>query len=115
MNTIYIKFPCSLSQLEQIQRNPESLLNFLAMEPLKADIFDALKDKDGAPTVSNMKISQYNFDFLIGTFRLNFQVDRQFCCADTSACATDYIDFKYHYHGEQFFAKGEFLNWVLDN
>ncbi len=115
MSLIHIRFTCTAAQYQQIRTDPELLIEYIPFPALQADVFDALQDKDGAPTIANLCISQFKEAEDLGSFRLHFMVNRQFCCSDTDACAMDYIDFSYRFEEGEFLAQGEFINLVLDN
>lgn len=93
------------------------LLTLQQQEELKAFLFDLLQDKDGSPEFDDFHVHLFKFDSstLDGSFRLKFTINRRFCCADSTACQMDYLDFKFSYVKERLEAQANYFNWNLDN
>ncbi len=122
MNSQEFKFSIATATLDlsSLKENPSLLIHYIPEEILKAlkqFIFDQLQNKDGAPNPTDFKITQFEFNESneSGKFRMNFQIDRQFCCADSTACSSDYMDFSFSLSATQLLAKGSFFDWTLTN
>lgn len=120
MATITLNITISQTDWNNIQHDYTLLLNKLTAEDhkqLQDLVFDNLSDKDGAPQINDLTISEYRVDEnqKKGKFRLNFQIDRQFCCSDTQSCQTDYIDFNFSYISDVCTAIGHFIHWNIEN
>jgi len=87
------------------------------LDDLKGFLFDLLQDKDGSPEFDDFEVHAVKFDSSTqeGSFRLKFTINRRFCCADTSACQMDYLDFNFSYVKECVVARANYFNWNLDN
>ncbi|TDS12900.1 hypothetical protein [Sphingobacterium paludis] len=80
-------------------------------------VVDQLSDSDGGPELIDLHIGKFQYDKESGTgsFRLHFKVSRRFCCADSTGCNDDYIDFRYVYREEVLYAEGHYFQWTLNN
>ena len=80
-------------------------------------VIDQLADRDGAPELIDLHISKFQHDTGSGAgkFRLHFKISRRFCCADTTGCNDDYIDFEFVYRDSTLRAEGHYFQWSLDN
>lgn len=78
---------------------------------------DNLQDKDGSPSIGKTAVSNYKFDQekQEGSFRLNFDIERRFCCSDIAGCNQDYLDFNFTIEGSKINIKGTYFNWELNN
>ncbi|MFZ4260593.1 hypothetical protein ACFRAE_01015 [Sphingobacterium sp. HJSM2_6] len=122
MSTQVFKFQIAAPaiHLSKLEQDPNRLLSYLPEETLsalKSYIFDQLQNKDGAPMLSEMNVTRFEYQeaYHTGRFRIAFKIDRQFCCADTLACASDYMDFSFRSEPTQLLAEGSFFDWTLDN
>jgi hypothetical protein len=120
MSTITLNIPVIEKVLPEIKRNPTLILDNITAEDrqlLQEVVFDSLSDKDGAPQIGDINISSFTFDNIEkkGRFRISFNIDRQFCCSDTTSCQSDYIDFDFSYASGNISATGHFINWDIDN
>lgn len=107
-------------QLETISEDPSELLNYISKEELDKlswFIFDVLGDKDGSPEVGNIQVSNFRYqpDTHVGKFRMQFDIDRKFCCSDMGSCSNDYLDFDFKLEDQRFIAKGSYFDWTLNN
>ena len=104
-------------QMEQRPQLFYELLSANQQEELKSFLFDLLQDKDGAPEFDDFQVHLYKFNALTkeGSLRLKFTINRRFCCADTTACQMDYVDFDFSYVKERIGARARYFNWNLDN
>lgn len=119
-NPIEIKIVLPQFVFENMQTTPSRLLDLIGraqLDHIKANIIDALSDREGGPAVINMRVTKFEYENerYAGNFRLNFTISRQFCCSDTVAANDDYIDFKFEYQNEIMTAQGIFFQWVIDN
>jgi len=113
---ISIPDPVFLGLLAQ----PSNLLVILsetAVLQISDHVVEQLKDRDGGPVLTDLKLFKFRYEPSTGrgSFRLNFQITRQYCCSDISGCADDYLDFKFVYLNENFVAEGNYFQWSLDN
>ena len=111
--------PLSAAAWQQVLVDPQQLIQLLpesAIQEFKGYIFEQLTDKDGSPQAADLRISQFTFDpqTETGKFRLHFQIDRHFCCSDSSSCANDYIDLRFSYSQNRFLAHGSYFNWTVN-
>lgn len=106
--------------LKGYQENPQDLAKIIDKEVIKElqDFdFDNLKDKDGSPEVADIEIKHFKYQEADkkGSFRLQFLIDRRFCCSDTDSCSADYIDFQFQVKDGILRAKGGYFDWTLTN
>src|SRR5690606_29194097 len=100
--------------------NPEQFRDAIPtsdLDRLKGFLFDHLVDKDGGPEISNIRVDNFKFvnETNHGSFRLHFEINRRFCCADTCATGVDYIDFQFRLENNQLIAKATYFDWTLNN
>lgn len=105
---------------ESLENNPDGLLQHISPEDqkrLQEYILDRLSSLDGGPSVSTYRIANFSWDSHLkkGRFRLNFTIDRRFCCSDTESCATDYLDFDFTVQETVLTATTEYFEWALNN
>lgn len=117
---IAIKMELSEGLLERCLREPALLGEYLSEEnkqAVGAFVFEKLTDKDGAPRLTDYKVKSLSYDSeeKRGRFRLAFQINRRFCCADVEACSNDYLDFEFYYSNNILQAKAVYFQWSLDN
>ncbi|MFZ4861672.1 hypothetical protein ACL9RF_05750 [Sphingobacterium sp. Mn56C] len=115
-----IKLQITVANIQDITRKPQLFLDKLNAEnrqTLQHYLLDNLSDKDGGPTVDNLAISNFNFDTEArrGRFRLNFTINRRFCCSDIEACGNDYLDFTFTYNWQTIEAVAQYFDWSLTN
>lgn len=108
----------SLSDL--IENKDQVFIQFLNSPEFiqfKDYLFDSLINKDGGPTFSDFKIlkNEFNQDTLNGKFRLQFNIDRMYCCSDDEFCNTDYVDFSYCFLNGKLIANTQYFIWQLNN
>lgn len=120
MSTITLNIPVTETVIQEIKQNFTLLLDNITAEDHKQFqevVFDSLSDKDGAPQIGDLTISIFTFDDIQkkGRFRISFNIDRQFCCSDTTSCQSDYVDFDFTYASGNIVAIGNFMNWDIDN
>lgn len=120
MSTITLNIPITDTALQQIKQNFTLLLDQITAEDrkqLQEAVFDSLSDKDGAPQIGDLSVSSFTFNDIEkkGKFRISFNIDRQFCCSDTTSCQSDYVDFDFSYTYGNIVATGNFMNWDIDN
>ena len=107
-------------RFESFAGNPSSLLDHISKEELDKlswFIFDVLGDKDGSPEVGNIQVSSFKYDTEKnkGTFRMQFDIDRKFCCSDMGSCSNDYLDFNFNIENNLLVATGSYFDWTLNN
>ena len=80
-------------------------------------LLDHINNKDGGPQINNFKISRITFDnnSLKGKFRLDFQIDRQYCCSDIDSCSQDYLDFNFTLDNETLITTATYFDWTMNN
>ena len=105
-------------ELEDILNNPNLLIDRLRpqqLQQLQHYIFDTLTDKDGGPTIQKFQIKAFNYkeSMAKGTFRLTFEIERQFCCSDVQSCQNDYIDFDFSYKDQSISMHATYFNWEV--
>lgn len=120
MSTIKLNIKVSEKEWLEINHNFTLLVNKITVDDrrkLQEVVFDNLSDKDGAPQIDDLIIEKFTIDEkkTHGKFRINFNINRQFCCSDTSACQSDYIDFTFTYRPNFINAIGDFVNWNIEN
>lgn len=107
--------------MERIIEFNSILLDYLDKNNLtiiiKDYIIDNINDKDGSPAINNLHIKdfQYKKDDKTGKFRLQYDIERIFCCSDIEASKPDYIDFTFHLKNNDLLAHAEYFNWELNN
>lgn len=108
-------------KLEDITTNPSLILERLTqtqLEQLNHFLIDTIEDKDGSPNIGNISIIQLHLHNNIpnkGRFRLEFTIDRRFCCSDIEAAQSDYIDFEFDVIKCDLHAKATYFNWTVNN
>ncbi|MGJ1430093.1 hypothetical protein ACR79M_00475 [Sphingobacterium spiritivorum] len=117
---LQIQITINTIELRKIQEEPQQLIAHIPpenWEVIKAEIVDQLADRDGAPQLEQIHIQNFQWDENShkGSFRMQFLINRHFCCSDTEACAMDYVDWKFTYHNSQLLAEANYVNWTLDN
>lgn len=117
-NKLIIKIPNFYSVV--LENNPEWIIQHISPEDqsrLQDYILDHLSSLDGGPSVNDYRIANFSWDRILqkGTFRLNFTIDRRFCCSDTESCATDYLDFDFSVQDAILTATSEYFEWALNN
>ncbi len=122
METKEYRFETEINQqqLESISTDPSALLDIISKEELDKlswFIFDVLGDKDGSPEVGNIQVSSFKYDAEKnkGTFRMQFDIDRKFCCSDLGSCSNDYLDFNFNIENNFLVASGNYFDWTLNN
>ncbi|EEI92956.1 hypothetical protein HMPREF0765_1470 [Sphingobacterium spiritivorum ATCC 33300] len=115
-----IKITISNNELRSIQEDPQQLITHISSEnweALKSGIVDQLADRDGAPQLDQIRIQNFRWDenSRKGSFRMQFLINRHFCCSDTEACAMDYVDWNFVYNAGLLSADANYVNWTLDN
>lgn len=120
MSTITLNISVTDTVIQEIKQNFSLLLDKITDKDRKQFqevVFDSLSDKDGAPQIGDLTISSFNFDDIEkkGRFRISFNIDRQFCCSDTTSCQSDYVDFDFTYISGNVVAVGSFMSWDLNN
>ncbi|PRD56236.1 hypothetical protein [Sphingobacterium gobiense] len=116
--TITIELPIHKSLFYECWERPALLLDIFTAQQIvhiKAFVFDNLEDKDGAPEVDDLAVSifKYSEHDKGGYFRLNFYINRRFCCSDIESSRQDYIDFHFSYINETLKASANYFNWNL--
>ena len=106
--------------LKGYHENPQQLAELIDKEvinDLQDFVFDNLKDKEGSPEVADIEIKHFKYHEKDkkGSFRLQFLIDRRFCCSDTDSCSADYIDFQFQIQDGILQAKGGYFDWTLSN
>lgn len=106
--------------LKGYKENPKDLAKLIDKEVIKElqdFVFDNLKDKDGSPEVAEIETKHFKYVEADrkGSFRLQFLIDRRFCCSDTDSCSADYIDFQFQVEDGMLQAKGGYFDWTLSN
>lgn len=119
-NNKTINFRLENIQEELLIDSPSIIIQQLTsndLNQLQEFIYDQLSDKDGAPQVGNLQIQQFSYDSTnkTGSFRLHFDLNRQFCCSDTTSCHTDYLDFTFKYMGSDLVLSAHYFDWSLTN
>lgn len=117
---ITIDIPITAHMLTACLQQPSLLEKHLSednKQAINSFVFDQLADKDGAPSLAGFAVKSMSYDAVekAGRFRLAFQINRRFCCADVEACANDYLDFSFDYVKETIEAKATYFQWNLDN
>ena len=122
MDSQEFKFELKVDEnaLKGYQDNPQDLGKLIDKEVIKDlqdFVFDNLKDKDGSPEVADIEIKHFKFQEKDkkGSFRLQFLIDRRFCCSDTDSCSADYIDFQFQFQNGILRAIGGYFDWTLSN
>ena len=120
MSTIKLNIKVSEKEWVEINHNFTLLVNKITVDDrrkLQEVVFDNLSDKDGAPQIDDLIIEKFTIDEkkTRGKFRINFSINRQFCCSDTSSGQSDYIDFTFTYRPNFINAIGDFVNWNIEN
>ncbi|MEN5194922.1 hypothetical protein [Sphingobacterium faecium] len=120
MSTIKLNIKVSEKEWVEINHNFTLLVNKITVDDrrkLQEVVFDNLSDKDGAPQIDDLIIEKFTIDEkkTRGKFRINFSINRQFCCSDTISCQSDYIDFTFTYRPNFINAIGDFVNWNIEN
>ncbi|MNL03638.1 hypothetical protein D3C87_1241790 [compost metagenome] len=120
MSTIKLNIKVSEKEWVEINHNSTLLINNITLDDrkqLQEVVFDNLSDKDGAPLIDDLTVAKFTIDEkkTNGKFRINFNINRQFCCSDTSSCQSDYIDFTFTYRPNFISALGDFVNWNIEN
>ncbi|WP_159635949.1 hypothetical protein [Sphingobacterium composti Ten et al. 2007 non Yoo et al. 2007] len=115
-----LKLEISPIDEREMQHNPQSIvakLDETNLLFLQEYILDNLPSLDGGPSVSNLSLTNFRFDTskLNGSFRLKFQIERQYCCSDIESCANDYLDFDFKLQEKTLIAKAEYFDWSLTN
>lgn len=121
--SIQIDMTIAVSDLDILDRyfDPQSLVTVLTQPQLKAlkqSLLEVVADKDGGPQISDLRISNWQYDPSknTGKFRLHFVIDRQFCCSDTQSCVADYVDFTFiKQHADHLIASATYFNWSVNN
>lgn len=92
-------------------------LNKTRLTDLHEYILDNLGSLDGGPSISNLDVINFKYDSekSKGSFRLKFQIDRQYCCSDMESCTNDYLDFDFKLQDKTLIAKTEYFDWSLTN
>lgn len=82
---------------------------------INAYIIGQLENLDGGPQVTDLRISHmvYHNSTLQGSFRLHFNLSRQFCCSDISASQNDYMDFTFMLAKQHIYATGSYMSWSV--
>jgi hypothetical protein len=106
--------------IEEWEPNSQSILSQVTEENLikiRAYILDNLAGLDGGPSISEFEVAnlKFNSEMKRGSFRLKFQIDRQYCCSDTQACSNDYLDFDFSVEHYKLKAHTEYFDWSLTN
>lgn len=116
------KFIVQISDIDwnMLTSNPKVLLEHLKEEDkslLQEYILDRLHTRDGGPSITNFHIDRFRVDEETkkGSFRLLFDIERQFCCSGSESCTNDYLDFDFHRQGEGIIAFTEYMEWTLNN
>lgn len=109
-----------LQNIDTIISEPQLLIKHLNdnnISKLQEYVLDNLNSLDGGPSISNFEIKNFKFNSVIrdGSFRLKFQIDRQYCCADTESCSDDYLDFNFQFDNSKMILKSEYFDWTLNN
>lgn len=109
--------PINDEELEQNSQLIISKLTEASLLKIRKYILDNLASLDGGPSISNLVVANlnYNSNKQDGTFRLKFQIDRQYCCSDMQACANDYLDFDFKVEEKMLLAHTEYFDWSLTN
>ncbi|AIM36756.1 hypothetical protein KO02_08645 [Sphingobacterium sp. ML3W] len=120
MSTIKLNIAITDTEVKEVEQNFALLLDKITAEDRKKIqelVFDSLADKDGAPQIGDLTITNFTFNEnqKKGQFRITFNIDRQFCCSDTSSCQSDYMDFDFTYASNTLAAVGHFMSWDMDN
>src|SRR5690606_926971 len=100
METKEYRFETEINQeqLEGISTDPSALLDIISKEELDKlswFIVDVVGDRHGSPEVGNIHVSSFKYDAekTKGTYRMQFDIDRKFCCTDMGGSSDDYLDF----------------------
>ncbi|KGE12418.1 hypothetical protein [Sphingobacterium deserti] len=119
-HTIKIEIPLAHQLLIDSRAASEEILmhiNNADKRRINDYVIDQLADRDGAPELIDLQIGKFQYDegSQAGTFRLHFKISRRFCCADTTGCNDDYIDFRFVYGDAKLHADGHYFQWSPDN
>jgi len=110
----------STTNAEELAQNSQLIMSHLtedSLQKIREYILDNLDSLDGGPSIMNLSVINlnYNSDTKKGSFRLKFQIDRQYCCSDLQACANDYLDFDFSTKDDKLVARAEYFDWSLTN
>ncbi|MGO1520911.1 MAG: hypothetical protein ACTHZ1_06235 [Sphingobacterium sp.] len=110
----------TVESISNWMENPEQFIDVIPpfeLDRLNGFLFDHLLDKDGGPTITNIRIDNFKFASQTnkGGFRLHFEINRRFCCSDTCATGVDYIDFQFLLENNQLIAEATYFDWTLNN
>jgi len=114
-DTLSIKLKVNEHLFQSWNNNPQALLlhpNFDVVS-LTDFVLEHLQDWEGAPELNDLSISKWSFDaaHFLGKFRVNFLINRRYCCSDQQSCKNDYMDFTFRYHDQVFVATAEYFDW----
>lgn len=106
--------------IKELELKPQAIINYLIekkLVKLEEYILDNLSNLDGGPAVNNLEVVNFKYDQpqQKGRFRLKFQIDRRYCCADMESCVNDYLDFDYRIYQDRLIAKTSYFDWSLNN
>ena len=115
-----LKIEISPINAKELVQNSQLIISQLTEDSLvkiREYILDNLASLDGGPSITNLSVTnlKYNSNTQKGSFRLKFQIDRQYCCSDVQACANDYLDFDFNMKDDKLFACAEYFDWSLTN
>ncbi|MCI0921935.1 hypothetical protein [Sphingobacterium rhinopitheci] len=104
----------------QLLENPQIIaddLNKMPKNTFKDYLLDRITNKDGAPTFSNLKTTNFHIDGENdkGKFRITFEIDRTYCCSDTQSSNVDYADFDFELINNKLNATTNYFVWDIDN
>ncbi|HLS38221.1 MAG TPA: hypothetical protein VK023_08105 [Sphingobacterium bovisgrunnientis] len=110
----------SPTNAEELAQNSQLIMSHLtedSLQKIREYILDNLDSLDGGPSIMNLSVINlnYNSDTKKGSFRLKFQIDRQYCCSDLQACANDYLDFDFSTKDDKLVARAAYFDWSLTN
>lgn len=115
-----LKIEISPINAEELAQNSQSIISQLteaSLQRIREYILDNLASLDGGPSITNLSVINltYNSDTQKGTFRLKFQIYRQYCCSDLQACTNDYLDFDFSAEDDKLVARAAYFDWSLTN
>src|SRR5690606_6435784 len=103
--------PINAEELAQKSQSIISQLTEASLQRIREYILDNLPSLDGGPSITNLSVINltYNPDTQKGTFRLKFQIYRQYCCSDLQACTNDYLDFDFSAEDDKLVARAAYF------